>query len=370
MFVMNAWYIAAWPDELSEQPLARRICNVPLVLYRTTEGEAAALYDRCSHRAAPMSLGKVTPDGIVCGYHGVAFDTKGVCVRIPGQRHIPATANIRSYPLVEQDGIIWIWMGDPARADRASIPAYPYHNDTGKWPHKHGIMPLKANYGLVIDNLMDLTHVAYVHDKTIGGAAPDPHVNAKMETTRTPRGLKFARWIIDMESSPTISAMVPFKGNVDRWQEMEYVAPALIIHYAGQVDTNTGAYEHGNREGGFAIRFLHGLTPETETSCLYFFSTANGFGQDDPVNTDKLFESTHVVFAEDKLIIEEQQRRLSEFGETGLIDIKADSARVSMRRILSKMLKEDAAKQADVAPPTGVQGPLDEAEAERSLTHI
>lgn len=352
MFVMNAWYIAAWPAELSEKPLARRICNVPLVLYRTLDGEAAALFDRCPHRAAPMSLGKVTPQGLECGYHGVVFDTKGVCVRIPGQRHIPATADIRSYAVVEQDGIIWIWMGDPTRADRALIPDYPFHNDPEKWPYKHGMMPLEANYSLAIDNLMDLTHVAYVHDQTIGGQA-DAHVNAKMETKRTPRGLKFTRWILDIASSPTISQMVKFKGNVDRWQEFEYVAPALIIHYAGQVDANTGAYDEGKRDGGFAIRFLHGLTPETETSCLYFFSTANGFGQGDPVNTERLFDTTHVVFAEDKLIIEEQQKRLTEFGDSALIDIRADSARVSMRRILDRMLKEDAAQPT--TPPTGAQ---------------
>lgn len=373
MFVMNAWYIAAWPADLSTTPIARRICNVPLAMYRTLEGEAAAVYDRCSHRAAPMSLGKVTADGLECGYHGVCFDTKGICVRIPGQRHIPDAANIRAYSVVERDGIVWIWMGDEARADRSLIPDYPFHNDTDRWPSKQGMMPLKANYTLAVDNLMDLTHVAYVHDTTIGGSA-NAHVNAKMEQSRTPRGLKFTRWILDTPSSPTISEMVPFKGNVDRWQEFEYVAPALIIHYAGQVDTGTGAYEGGSREGGFAIRFLHGLTPETETSCMYFFSTANGFGQEDPVNTKRLFESTHGVFAEDKLIIEEQQLRLSEFGETGLVDIRADSARVSMRRILSRMLREDTAK-GDDAPPGVAEAEQEErdlanATDDKTLTNI
>ena len=342
MFVMNAWYVAAWAADLSEQPTARRICDVPLVLYRTADGQAAALFDRCPHRAAPLSLGKVTAQGIECGYHGIVFDAKGTCVHIPGQRHIPSTAGIKSYRVVEQDAIVWVWMGDEAGADLALIPQYPYHNDPKNWPYKHGMMHVKGSYSLIVDNLMDLTHVAYVHDKTIGGE-PEAHVSAKMDTQRTPNGVKFTRWLLDIKPSPTTNLMVQFKGNVDRWQEFEYIAPSLVKHYAGQVDTNTGAYDKGKRDGGFAIRFLHALTPETETSCNYFYSTANGFGQDDPVNTERLYSTTHVVFAEDKSIIEQQQERLTEFGEGSLIDIRSDTARVSMRRVLERMLKNDTA---------------------------
>ena len=86
MLLRNAWYIAAWSDELGAQPLARRICNEPIVLFRDKENHAAALADRCCHRAAPLHLGTVIESGIQCGYHGLVFDGSGRCVMIPEQK--------------------------------------------------------------------------------------------------------------------------------------------------------------------------------------------------------------------------------------------------------------------------------------------
>ena len=126
----------------------------------------------------------------------------GRCVRIPGQDRIPERARVRSFPLVEQDAFLWIWMGDPAKADPATIVSYPWHNDTVNWPHKHTMYPIKASAMLMVDNLMDLTHLGYVHGSTIGGN-PMTHVEAKMETVRTPLGLKFTRWMLNSVPPPT-----------------------------------------------------------------------------------------------------------------------------------------------------------------------
>ena len=123
MLLRNAWYIAAWADEVGRgQLLARRICNEPIVLFREGTGRAGALADRCCHRAAPLSMGSVVEEGIQCGYHGLVIDASGCCVRIPGQKQIPSDARVRSYPVVEKDQLVWVWMGDPAKADLPGSP--------------------------------------------------------------------------------------------------------------------------------------------------------------------------------------------------------------------------------------------------------
>jgi phenylpropionate dioxygenase-like ring-hydroxylating dioxygenase large terminal subunit len=342
MLILDAWYIAAWSNEISEQPLARRICDEPLVLYRDKQGRPGALIDRCCHRGAPLSMGTVVDAGLQCGYHGLTFDCSGTCVAIPGQDKIPQKAKVRSFPLHEKDEFIWIWMGDPALADISAIVDYPFHNDYAKWPHKHGLYHCKCDYKLLVDNLMDLTHVGFVHGNTIGGS-PATHVTAQMDTTPTDTGLKFIRWMPDSQPPPTYAAAVPFAGKVDRWQEFEYIAPGSIIQWSGAIDAGKGAMQ--NREQpGFSLRLFHGLTPESDGSCWYFWSTANGYRQDDPAATEQLFLAIGEAFMEDKVLVEGQQARFDEIGQEQLVDIASDRARLHMRRMLDRMLNEEQAR--------------------------
>jgi phenylpropionate dioxygenase-like ring-hydroxylating dioxygenase large terminal subunit len=336
MFIRDAWYVAAWAGELNAGPLARRICNEPIVLYRDAAGTAAALIDMCCHRGAPLHLGKVVEDGLECGYHGLIFGTDGACVRIPGQDRIPERARVRAFPVVEQDGFIWLWPGDPAKADPASIVRFPWHNDTMNWPHKQTMYPIAASAMLMVDNLMDLTHLGYVHGSTIGGN-PMIHVDARMETTRTPLGLKFTRWMLNSEPPPTYIRAIDFTGRIDRAQVFEFIAPGSIVQLSAADDA--GAYANGLTETSrLQFRLFHGLTPETETTCFYFWSTANGFRPDDPAATDQLFNEIAAAFLEDKAVVEGQQKRLAEFGEASLVDIANDSARLHMRRTVERLL--------------------------------
>jgi len=344
MFLRNAWYVAAWADEVGRQPLARRICNEPVVMFRDRDGRAAALEDRCCHRAAPLHLGTIVEDGIQCGYHGLVIDGAGRCVRVPGQRLVPPEARVRAYPAVEKDGMIWLWMGDRERADETLILDYPYHTDPRAWPNKHDVYPIKGNYMLMVDNLMDLTHLGYLHAKTVGGN-PAAHVEAEMKTARTPRGLKFTRWMRNSVPPPTYVKAAGFTGRVDRWQEFEYVAPGAVLQWTGAADANTGADE-GKRDGGFQFRLFHGLTPETETSCFYFWSVANGYRQNEPAATEQLFAEIAPTFIEDKEMVEAQQARLTEFGEQGLVDIASDANRMHMRRTVEQLI---AAEKAGLA---------------------
>jgi len=339
MLLRNAWYIAAWADEIKAEPLARRICDEPVVLFRDKDNRAAALADRCCHRAAPLHMGTIVEAGIQCGYHGLVFDGSGHCVAIPGQSRIPDDARVRSYPVVEKDQLVWVWMGEAAKADPSAIVDFPYHNDKATWPNKHDVYPIKGNYTLMVDNLMDLTHLGYLHAKTVGGN-PAAHVDAEMKTVRTPRGLKFTRWMKNSVPPPSYVRAAGFTGRVDRCQELEFVAPSTVLQWTGAADAGTGAYE-GKRDGGFQFRLFHGLTPETDTSCLYFWSVANGYRQNEPEAIEQLYREIAPTFVEDKTMVEAQQTRLDAFGETGLVDIASDANRMHMRRMVERLIADE-----------------------------
>jgi phenylpropionate dioxygenase-like ring-hydroxylating dioxygenase large terminal subunit len=339
MLLRNAWYIAAWADEVRPEPLARRICNDPVVLFRDASGKASALADRCCHRAAPLHMGTVVDDGIQCGYHGLVFDGSGRCVRIPGQSRIPEDARVHSYPVVEKDQLVWLWMGDPALADPARIVDFPFHNDAAKWPNKHDCYPIRGNYMLMVDNLMDLTHLGYLHAKTVGGN-PSAHVDAKMKTERTATGLKFTRWMKNSLPPPSYVRAAGFQGRIDRCQKFEFVAPSTVLQWTGAADVGSD-YTDPERDFRFQFRLFHGLTPETETSCYYFWSVANGYRQNEPEATEQLYQEIAPTFVEDKTMVEAQQARLGEFGEQGLVDIASDANRMHMRRMVERLIAEE-----------------------------
>ena len=339
MLIRNAWYVAAWADEVADRPLARRICNEPVVLFRDREGHAHALIDMCCHRGAPLSLGAVTERGLQCGYHGLTFDGAGACVAIPGQSHIPERARVRAFPLVERDAMLWIWPGDPARADPTLIVPYPYHNDTARWPHRHTMYPIKGAAMLMVDNLMDLTHLGYVHVGSIGGN-PMTHVEARMETERTPTGLRFTRWMPNSLPPPTYVKAAGFTGRIDRCQRFEFIAPGAILQWSSADEA--GAYANGQVDDSrLKFRLFHFLTPETDTSCFYFWSTANGYRLDDPSATTQLFAEIGAAFEEDRTVVEAQQARMSELGEDALVDITTDAACIHMRRTIERLAQTE-----------------------------
>jgi vanillate O-demethylase monooxygenase subunit len=196
---------------------------------------------------------------------------------------------------------------------------------------------------LMVDNLVDLTHLGYLHAKTVGGN-PAAHVSAEMKTDHTATGLKFTRWMRNSVPPPSYVKAAGFQGRVDRWQEFEWVAPSSVLQWTGAADVGTGAYEEvngGKRESGFQFRLFHGLTPETETSCFYFWSVANGYRQNEPEATEQLYREIAPTFVEDKDMVEAQQARLSELGEPGLVNIVSDANRVIMRRFIERQLERE-----------------------------
>jgi len=346
-FVRNAWYMAAWADELDDGLLARTIMHQPIVLYRDSTGKVGALEDRCCHRGAPLTHGSVVEAGLQCGYHGLTYDTNGKCVVVPGQKNIPKDAGVQSFPVVEKNKNVWIWMGDPALADESYIVEYAYHDDTEKWPFCKEVMHIKANYLFMIDNLMDLTHLGYVHAKTIGGQ-PSAHVDAQMEIRPTETGAYFIRWMLDHVPPPTYKKGGGFAGNVDRWQEFEYVAPGVVLQWSGALEVGRGAKENRDQEG-FHLRLLHCATPETDTTFHYFWSSANGYRQDDPAATQELYDEISPTFHEDKTIMEAQQARIDLDPTRPLVEIHADGALALARIGIGKMIEAEQAQVSQAA---------------------
>ncbi|HVL34300.1 MAG TPA: aromatic ring-hydroxylating dioxygenase subunit alpha [Burkholderiales bacterium] len=341
----NAWYQAAWSSELKQQPLGRTFLNEPVVLFRDASGKACALEDRCCHRATPLRLGEVVPEGLQCGYHGMVFDGSGKCVRIPGQDSIPPQAKVRSYPVVERQEFVWIWMGDPALADESKLIDYPWNDDHVNWPHLHGMNYVKCDFMLLMDNLMDLTHIPHIHRKTIGGGSVMEQVNARMDVKRTDAGVHYIRWMFGITPPPTYVKGAGFAPGVkvDRWQEFEYIAPASVIQWTGALETGRGAEQNRNQKGGFSLRLYHGATPETETSCYYFWTPANGYKPEDAAATKVLYEEIASTFLEDVAVLEAQQARLSAAPDRPLVDLKHDIARLPARRALERMIRAETA---------------------------
>lgn len=337
MFVRNAWYIAATLEEIGDKPLARTLLNEPVVLFRNGAGEICALEDRCCHRGAPLSLGNTTETGIRCGYHGMEFGRDGACTLIPGQTTIPKRARVKSYPVAEKTDYLWIWMGEADKADPRDIVDYP-PDDQINWPRAADMLHLKASYVMVLENLMDLSHLSYLHKSSIGSSEADS-ANATMDVQRTQAGVKFLRVMRNADAPANWRKRYPTGPKVDRWSDFDYVAPNIIRQFSGGV--NAGDYDRGVRAGGHLVRTLHAVTPETEKSCFYFFNKADGYAKYEDPNKGRTWASTKDVFAEDAFMLEQQQLRLEDFDTAKLLDINTDVARVQMIRVLKERLRQE-----------------------------
>jgi phenylpropionate dioxygenase-like ring-hydroxylating dioxygenase large terminal subunit len=332
MFMQNAWYAAAWDREVGRTPLARRICDKPLVLYRRADGAPVALEDMCCHRMLPLSHGKLDGDRLVCGYHGLTFDSTGACVAVPSQDTVPPAARVRAYPLVERHRFVWVWIGDAALADPDLVPDLHW-NDDPAWAGDGELIHADCDYRLLIDNLLDLTHETYVHASSIGDARlPSSPVVFSGEGD----GATVSRWIFDHPPAPfyrNILARRGYTGNCDRWQIVSFVAPCNVVVDAGVAEVGSGA-ERGDRSTAIDTRIINCLTPSAPGKCLYFWSHVRSFAIDDEQLTRTLVAAGAKIFAEDKIVVEAQQRRMDEFPDNKMLNINLDVASVRVRRMI------------------------------------
>jgi phenylpropionate dioxygenase-like ring-hydroxylating dioxygenase large terminal subunit len=334
MYPMNQWYIAAFSWELADKPLGRTLLNRPVVLFRGGDGKVAALEDRCCHRALPLSCGTLEKGGLRCGYHGLLYDAGGKCIDIPGQLTIPQKACVTAYPVQERDQIVWMWFGAEAgsRPD-CDAPAYQWHDDP-RYEFRGDVYHYNAPYQLVHDNLLDLSHLGYVHLQTIGGN-PTMHMGAKTVTDQDGDVVRVVRHMPNSPPPATYSQAWPFKGRIDRWQEIEFHVSHLRI-WTGAVDANTESMDDPAR-GGFHMRGLHGVTPETENSTHYFWTVCCNRPQDRPSIKDLVYQQVADTFEEDRIVIEAQYDNMRRFPDRPMISIHVDNGPNRARRVVDKL---------------------------------
>ena len=168
MYLTNCWYAVGWAEEFGDRLVERQVCGEKLALFRKPDGRVAAIHGICPHRFASLAKGKIIGhEAVECPYHGIRFDSSGVCVHNP-HGIIPPAARVRSYRAVERHSLLWLWWGNSEEADESLIPDFSCLT-SAKYRTLHGTIVTHAHYELVTDNLMDLSHVAFVHAGGIGG---------------------------------------------------------------------------------------------------------------------------------------------------------------------------------------------------------
>jgi phenylpropionate dioxygenase-like ring-hydroxylating dioxygenase large terminal subunit len=335
-FLHNRWYVAALSTEVSDKPLARTLLNQPIVLYRDTRGAVIALEDRCVHRQAPLSLGEVVGDHIQCGYHGFTFDGSGACVRVPSQDRIPPGACVRSYPVIEKQGFVHVWPGDADPAANRTPFDFPFAVQAGL-NARYASLRGQFDYRLLIDNLMDLTHLSFTHKNTIGAGGVAE--GGKTGTERDGDKVRVTRQMEDIAPAPTHVEVTGYTGNVDRWQVIDFIPPCFVELQVGNAKAGRGGLSAAPENKLIDRRTLHIATPETETTTLYFWVSTYPSNAMSPDQEQLIYDRTMEVLDEDVRIIEGQQSRLDPTVPN--VDINEDAGQIAMRAQLARLIAEE-----------------------------
>ena len=331
MMLKNFWYPALLSRELSGVPIERIICDVPMVFFRGAEARAAAVRAFCSHRRAPLAMGSVTSDGAIrCAYHGVCFDANGHCVDIPTQSHIPATMHIGAHPVRERYGFIWVWPGDAALAEDTALPNLPWREDAGRNNDVMAYWHISGAAELAIDNLLDLTHIAFIHHATIGYdpelLRDDPLIFETDGTT-----LRSTRVLDDVEPSPNHRTWHAFSGNVVRTSISEWRPPGF----------NQIVVRNADADVSLERRVDHFVVPETATTTHYFYALSRNFKIDDGATSQEHFAGNERVLAEDVAIIEAQQRYITAYPAYHDVAIRQDRVLIQAHKILDQLAADE-----------------------------
>jgi phenylpropionate dioxygenase-like ring-hydroxylating dioxygenase large terminal subunit len=337
MFVRNAWYVAAWDHEVTREMRRRIILDEPVVLFRRDDGAPVALEDRCCHRQAPLSMGKLVGNIVHCPYHGLQFDSSGKCVKVPSQDLVPPSAKVRAYPIVEKNHWIWIWTGDPAKADPALIEDFHWLDDPG-WRYGGSYLRVDGNYLLVVENLLDTTHLPFLHPNTLG---TDAFARSEFDVKREGDRITVTRWLMNELPAPFHKQMGGFPDgmNVDRWQITHFGPPCFVKLDIGSAPVGTGARQ-GDRSKFMNMFNLNAITPETEKSAHYFFAQAYNFKLDQAWLSPMLKSQVHNIFLEDLAIIKAQQQNM-DLGASPVVGLGQDKAWMAMRGIVQRLVNEE-----------------------------
>ncbi|MDA5194220.1 aromatic ring-hydroxylating dioxygenase subunit alpha [Govanella unica] len=339
-FIKNAWYVAAWSSEIIDAPQLAKIIGEPLVLFRKTDGEIVALSDTCPHRFAPLHMGKVIDDVIECGYHGLRFGASGKCVHNPvGNGAIPSAARVRSFAVVERDSLIWVWMGAAELADPGKIIDFPWLNDRDNlcMTADHS-MHQSIYYELIIDNLLDLAHGAFLHPTTLGSEAV---MKGKTKIRQDGDRIYYDRWNPDGEPATlfTLTGAVQPGTRVDYWNDMRWDAPGNFYLEVGVTETGCP------RDKGHYMGSVHLLTPVDEETTIYRWILFRNFAKSDDGITKSLEALVNVAFRqEDEPMVKAVHQRMAgrDFWDMEPLILPGDKAAILARRTISRLLESEA----------------------------
>lgn len=350
----NAWYAAAYSDEIGDRPLTRTLIGTKVAMFRDSRGAAAMIRDRCPHRFAPLSAGKVVGDDLQCPYHGLRFNTSGQCVHNPHSKTGGrlAAADIPAWPVLERYGIVWFWPGDPDRADPAALPRIAFLEDP-EYAIVRGRLHVRGHYELVVDNLLDLSHAAFIHPQFSGGRHTPEQILA---ATRQ----KLERRERSIVNHRLRSGLAPGSAHVDVFG-MDPAVPVhsdstMTWHPPAMLDFSVGAWEMDkDRASGVHIPQLHVITPETEFTSHYFFVNGRNRRQDEPEVDRMMLDFFEHAFAEqDEPMIEMVQQNMgavSDINELGPILLATDAAPVSARRMLAALIEAERNGESAAGAP-------------------
>ena len=337
MFPKNAWYVACTPNEIDDRPLGRRICNESIVFYRGPDGVATALEDFCPHRGAPLSLGRVVEGKLVCGYHGLEMGSDGKTISMPGQR-VRSFPAIRTFPVLERYGFIWVWPGEPALAEASSLHHFAWA-ESPDWAYGGGQYHIACDYRLMIDNLMDLSHETYVHATSIG----QKEIDETPTVTKVDGDQVVTSRFMNNIMAPPFWQMA-LRGNhlpddkpVDRWQICRFSPPSHVMIEVGVALAGNGGYDAPAMVKASSV-VVDFITPETETSIWYFWGMARNFNVKDKALTAAIRDGQGKIFAEDLEMLESQQRNLLAHPQRPLLKLNIDAGGVHSRRVLARIL--------------------------------
>ena len=354
-FVENAWYVAGRSQEFPVgQPQGRRMAGRPVLVWRTGEGRIGSFDDRCVHKRMPLSEGRVLADGVLeCAYHGFCYDASGTCVRIPSQpdRPIPSRAKLKPFPLIEQDGLVWVWPGDPQKMGDAKPPRTPEIGGSDWETHMFDPVHVPANYVLLIENLMDITHFYPLHDGNIGdieqSRIPIELVEEKLNGVQT---VKTVRRVQGYTQPPFMADWFGYPV-VDRWHTHHLLGPGLT-----RVELRCappGRLGVASDERGYVIHHSH--TPVDGTNHIWrlWVSTRAGSraGSDTAKTlTARIAETFPAVMDEDRWALERQQE-MFKYPDDGYHEVflRSDQALIRCRKILAGMEQDNGARRAPLA---------------------
>ena len=335
MFIRNSWYAAGWSDEYDHSLYARKILGDDVVIYRTIEGKPVALEDACPHRKLPLSKGNLKADRVECGYHGLTFDCSGVCVAAPTQQEtIPRRAKVHSYPVEDRYGMLWIWMGDPHKANTDEIYHIENYDNPAWGKTQCGAMDIACNYLYITDNLLDPSHVAWVHVSSFAGAGTE---DQPLEIEVQENGVLVSRWMNDRPAPPYYANLLAFDGNCDRKQHYECQLPAIAINKSIFTPVGTGGNDNSLDERAFVNISYNFMTPVDECNSRYFWFQHRNTAPDDQAISEKMFAGATMAFEEDREILIHVQKGMDNM-KTPNLNLKLDLGAARFRTMVDKKI--------------------------------